>query len=604
MLKGKRSVSACSLSSCRLRAEALARAFNNRIWPCVWISQKSSAEIDDGMSNGIDNEEEFFDASPSPVELGDESLFCQQHSSAATEAGRAKLYELLQQHANDDATDVFYDVGEEATLNDTACDTCLNADAKESGQVQCESSQNSSPAKDDTYLSNNLNKDEMHSEFTVYENNQSNNNPMTPNNSDSNEININDIKYQQTVSDSPECCSYNFENSCNKNMSGEIAINYQSSNILTNQPENIVTEKEILDEAKIENISLNESNYLPYSNETSSANNGCSAEIENKENIDLPSAKVSTVELEESFLKKEKHPRALSKALLEEDVNNDVEEESDAAVQVVIETGSPSASSDSSEAKPISPPFNRLQVFDDPRPKILRSISLKTGKTPPGTPSRKKIVRFADVLGLDLEDVRHIMSGDVPTVPSSAYTDLNLKDIDMPICEPISEKIEINRRDSSNWHVVQGSTSTNAFYPLFSNPSEQSDFWDRVRQQRICLESVTVSEVCVRCTCRVMNCGYHKKVTARYTVNDWMSYNDIDASYVPGSSNGETDSFAFSIFLSSLNKSLKFALKYEVNGEEYWDNNRNQNYCFGYHGNDPMNLPSPPLPSFQHEFMW
>lgn len=601
MLKSKSSVSACSLSSCRLRAEALARAFNNRIWPCVWISQRSSAEKDDGMSNGIDNEEEFFDASPSPVELEDGSLFCQQHSSAATDAGRAKLYELLQQHANDDAIDVFYDVGEEATLNDTACDTCLNVDAKESSQVQCESSESSAFGKDETYLSNNLSKDEVHSEFTLYENNQSNNNPMMPDNPDNNKININDIKYQQTVLDSPECDSSNFENGCNENLSGEISINYQSSKILINESENIVTEKEIVNGAKIENLTLNESNYLPYSNGASAANDGCDAEIESKGNIDLPSTEVST---EESFFKKEKHPRAFPKSLLEEDINNDVEEESDAAVQVTIDTGSPSASSDSSEAKPISPSFSRLQAFEDPRPKILRSISLKTGKTPPGTPSRKKMVRFADVLGLDLEDVRHIMSGDVPTIPSSAYTDLNLKDIDIPAFEPISEKIEINRRDSSNWQMVQGSTATYAFYPLFSPPGEQSDFWERVRQQRICLETATVSEVSVQCTCRVLNCGYHKKVVARYTVNDWLSYNDIDASYISGSSNGETDSFSFSIFLSPLNKSLKFALKYEVNGEEYWDNNRNQNYCFGYHGNDPMNLPSPPLPSFQHEFMW
>jgi hypothetical protein len=52
--------------------------------------------------------------------------------------------------------------------------------------------------------------------------------------------------------------------------------------------------------------------------------------------------------------------------------------------------------------------------------RIQRSSSLKTGKTPPGTPGRKKIVRFADVLGLDLADVRTFLD-EIPNVPTSAF---------------------------------------------------------------------------------------------------------------------------------------------------------------------------------------
>ena len=456
------------------------------------------------------------------------------------------------------------------------------------------------------YFPNNLDKTEVNSQFALDENNQSNNNPVTCENIDNNEININDMKYQQTDLNLSDSCSSNSENGRNDNASEEITIKHQSSENLSNECGEIVNVKEFLNETETENAALSESNCLPYSNGTSTENGACYKETENEESVDLPSSDVLSgvpnVEHMESFLKKEKHPRVFAKSLFEEDINNDIENGQETAVEVTIEAGSPSASSDSSETKPVSPLLSRLQVFEDPRPKILRSTSLKTGKTPPGTPSRKKIVRFADVLGLDLEDVRHIMSGDIPTIPSSAYIDLNLKDVDIPSCEPIPEKIEINRRDSSNWQTVQRSTATNAFYLLFSPPGEQPDFLERVRQQGVCLETATVSEVNVQCTCRVVNYGYHKKVVARYTVNDWLSYNDIDASYVLGSSNGDTDSFAFSIFLSPLNKSLKFALKYEVNGKEYWDNNRNQNYCFGYHGKDPMNLPSPPLPSFQHEF--
>ncbi|GIX78480.1 glycogen-binding subunit 76A [Caerostris extrusa] len=73
----------------------------------------------------------------------------------------------------------------------------------------------------------------------------------------------------------------------------------------------------------------------------------------------------------------------------------------------------------SSEKDLLSPPdYHRL----------VRSTSLKTGKTPPGTPSRKKIVRFADVLGLDLEAIRHfVKDDDAPIVPQSAFADLKIK---------------------------------------------------------------------------------------------------------------------------------------------------------------------------------
>lgn len=48
-----------------------------------------------------------------------------------------------------------------------------------------------------------------------------------------------------------------------------------------------------------------------------------------------------------------------------------------------------------------------------------RSSSLKSGKTPPGTPM-KKIVRFADAMGLDLTDIK-VFLDEIPRVPKEAY---------------------------------------------------------------------------------------------------------------------------------------------------------------------------------------
>jgi len=70
---------------------------------------------------------------------------------------------------------------------------------------------------------------------------------------------------------------------------------------------------------------------------------------------------------------------------------------------------------------------------DDCRPqRIRRCSSLKTGKTPPGTPGRKKIVRFADVLGLDLADVKTFLD-EIPTIPKSAFEDLEILESEPPL---------------------------------------------------------------------------------------------------------------------------------------------------------------------------
>jgi len=54
-----------------------------------------------------------------------------------------------------------------------------------------------------------------------------------------------------------------------------------------------------------------------------------------------------------------------------------------------------------------------------------RSTSLKTCKTPPGSDRRKKEVRFADALGLDLESIKHIINtSEPPIVPASAVRHL------------------------------------------------------------------------------------------------------------------------------------------------------------------------------------
>lgn len=199
-------------------------------------------------------------------------------------------------------------------------------------------------------------------------------------------------------------------------------------------------------------------------------------------------------------------------------------------------------------------------------PRLVRSTSLKTGKTPPDTPSRKKIVRFADVLGLDLEAVRHFVEDDdTPIVPQSAFADLKLPP---PPLAPLP------------W-VIPGQTNASCrFVPQFQQPVSDPHFLDKVREQKICLENIIVNDLRATVVVRVLNLGFQKLVEARLSTTEWAAHEDLTADYVPNSCDGFSDKFSFTIHQPHMcaGQRLVFALRYVANGQEFWDNNQGNNY--------------------------
>ena len=87
---------------------------------------------------------------------------------------------------------------------------------------------------------------------------------------------------------------------------------------------------------------------------------------------------------------------------------------------------------------------------------------------------------------------------------------------------------------------------------------------------------------------RVSNVSYRKTVTVRYTVNHWITFDDVSASYVLDSNDGRTDRFSFNINLPksvTVGSQLEFAIRYEAldTRSMFWDNNYGVNYrieCF------------------------
>ena len=213
---------------------------------------------------------------------------------------------------------------------------------------------------------------------------------------------------------------------------------------------------------------------------------------------------------------------------------------------------------------------------------VQRSTSLKTGKTPPGTPGRKKIVRFADALGLDLTLIRTFLD-EIPIVPQSAFDHLN--DPKSSSSSSSDDDLFLRRREVSS--------SARSLIASFTQPASVPSFLELVKKQHICLETATMfEEMTIRGVVRVVNVDFSKSVVVRFTTDEWKSHTDVGACYVANSCDGLTDRFTFNLLANMLQpgQRLIFALSYRVGGKEFWDSCCGTNYVFQCVSNS--NLPA------------
>ncbi|CAH1780412.1 unnamed protein product [Owenia fusiformis] len=209
-----------------------------------------------------------------------------------------------------------------------------------------------------------------------------------------------------------------------------------------------------------------------------------------------------------------------------------------------------------------SPMLFEDREFNFEKQELRRSTSLKTSKTPPGTPGRKKVVRFADALGLDLESVRHILNMEAPPlIPISAIKDLK---------DTLDEE-----------QKTQGSKILS---PMFEQPGSRPDFIKRVHEKKVCLENALISGMTVMGTVRVSNINFDKTVRVRYTFDNWNSFLEAACTYVQDSCDGSTDRFSFTISVPpefNVGHRMEVALCFRLpSGQAFWDNNDDSNYGF------------------------
>jgi hypothetical protein len=188
--------------------------------------------------------------------------------------------------------------------------------------------------------------------------------------------------------------------------------------------------------------------------------------------------------------------------------------------------------------------------------------------------SQKKSVRFCS--DDDLEQVRLFIETQIPLAVHS----------DPPsTCLP-SSKEQAPRyalkypRWPSKWATYKSLSSEHTMIRMESIQLAHSNQGDTNNQSKALLGK-----------CRVSNVAYEKQVTVRHSFDYWKTYQEIDASFhesitTAAAKKKEWDVFTFDIDVPSSGSGHQYsrpmtcwiALRYNVTGREFWDNNDGKNY--------------------------
>lgn len=200
-----------------------------------------------------------------------------------------------------------------------------------------------------------------------------------------------------------------------------------------------------------------------------------------------------------------------------------------------------------------------LQPRFSPSPRRRNSDSSEENE--PETPSTiARKVSFADALGFDLVSVKEFDTWEVPTT--------------LPNDELEEEAVPVEEF---------------CLTPLFILPTTQEELLQKVRAEQVCLESVEFLPgiTCMKGLIRVLNVSYEKLVYVRMSLDDWQTYYDILAEYVPNSCDGETDQFLFKISLvppyQTDGAKVEFCIRYESSVGIFWANHHQHNYTLICH---------------------
>jgi hypothetical protein len=226
------------------------------------------------------------------------------------------------------------------------------------------------------------------------------------------------------------------------------------------------------------------------------------------------------------------------------------------------------SSSDGSDAEDdelrIKPPLLRKKSGELVKP-ALRPPSRRRPSSMPGTPTYSKAVHFNE----DMEQVRHFLQVDRPIAVSAGSSPVETYDSESEY--PFSED---SKTKTPEWDIK-----------LMNFPSAETHERQTapIRVERIFLASdhqTLVGNIAVA------NLSFQKLVIARFTLDYWKTTSEVVAEFNHDVRKKHKDDgydrFNFNIKLADLanleSKTLLLCVRYQVNGQEYWDNNNSMNY--------------------------
>ncbi|KAL4882637.1 putative phosphatase regulatory subunit-domain-containing protein [Aspergillus karnatakaensis] len=222
-------------------------------------------------------------------------------------------------------------------------------------------------------------------------------------------------------------------------------------------------------------------------------------------------------------------------------------------------------------------PMVRKKSGELVRPALRPPSARRRPSSMPGTPTYSKAVHF----DAQLEHIRHFMQLDKPQAVSAGSSPVEDLDADgeYPFASDSSDK------PSFEWGLRLSN------FP--HKPPAQS--LQRVRLERLFLSTDKHSLVGIVV---VANLAFQKHVAARFTFDGWKTTSEVVAEYIQDVRRKQLqdgyDRFMFSIRLdeqANLDKRTMFVcIRYNVNGQEFWDNNETRDYQVNF-----TKIPKPKL---------
>ncbi|NXO33734.1 PPR3A phosphatase, partial [Locustella ochotensis] len=200
-----------------------------------------------------------------------------------------------------------------------------------------------------------------------------------------------------------------------------------------------------------------------------------------------------------------------------------------------------------------------IRLRFSPRPRRRNSSASEEEEADTPTNISRK-VSFADAFGFDLVSVKEFNIWEFPNTGQENYVE-----------------DEVFPQDEF------------FFSQQFTLPASQEELLQKVREQKVMLESVLLLPgiTGMNGIVRVLNVSFEKQVYVRMTLNNWLSYYDILAEFMPNSCGSETDQFCFKISLvppfQKDGIKVEFCIRYETSVGTFWANNDDKNYTLICH---------------------